>query len=90
MGNGLELGLEQVLNDAYDSEINVGLSCFWDSGWTARIGDVMNGFKGELLSAETTTDLAIVIAEDICVLFPDSFFAKKYKNILASSERMEQ
>jgi hypothetical protein len=28
----------------YDSEINFSISCFWDGGFTVKLGDEMNGF----------------------------------------------
>ncbi len=28
----------------YDSEINFSISCFWDGGFTVKIGDELNGF----------------------------------------------
>lgn len=37
--------LEEILQLYYDSEQNIELSCFWDAGWTIKIGDSYNGFK---------------------------------------------
>lgn len=31
----------------YDSEINFSISCFWDGGFTVKIGDDINGFKAD-------------------------------------------
>ncbi len=36
--------LEQVLEQMYASELNAQISCFWDNGWTVRLGDPINGF----------------------------------------------
>ena len=34
-----------VLQRLYDSEINIELSSFWDSGYTWRLGDPANGYR---------------------------------------------
>jgi hypothetical protein len=39
--------LEQMMQDLYAEEINCGISSFWDGGFTAWIGDEMNGRKAE-------------------------------------------
>lgn len=31
----------------YDHEINFSISCFWDGGFTSRLGDEMNGWGRE-------------------------------------------
>ena len=36
-----------VLSELYDSEINAGVSSFWDDGFTVWLGDRMNGLKAE-------------------------------------------
>lgn len=36
-----------IISRLYDSEINCGLSSFWDSGWVVWIGDDLNGRKAE-------------------------------------------
>lgn len=35
------------LQKLYDSEINWAIETFWDGGFTAKLGDEMNGFKAE-------------------------------------------
>ena len=39
--------LDTVMRDLYNSEINCSVSCFWDGGWTVKIGDFINGFQAE-------------------------------------------
>jgi hypothetical protein len=80
----MSLDLEDVLEDAYASEINTGIASFWDDGWAARIGDELNGYKGELIRARTTNDLALVLAVEICTQCPGSVFAEKYKERIES------
>jgi hypothetical protein len=36
-----------VLSDLYDSEINAGVSSFWDDGFIVWLGDGINGLKTE-------------------------------------------
>ncbi|HUW31136.1 MAG TPA: hypothetical protein VM223_05940, partial [Planctomycetota bacterium] len=37
------MNLTDVMSRLYDSEINCGISCFWDGGWDVWLGDDMNG-----------------------------------------------
>ncbi|MFZ2031622.1 MAG: hypothetical protein WAU68_15020 [Vitreimonas sp.] len=39
--------LTSVLSELYDSEINAGVSSFWDDGFTLWIGDELNGRQVE-------------------------------------------
>jgi hypothetical protein len=39
--------LETVLRELYAHEINIEIAGFYDSGWTVRIGDEMNGYRAE-------------------------------------------
>jgi hypothetical protein len=39
--------MSDVPQRLYDSEINFSISCFWDGGFTVKIGDDMNGFDAE-------------------------------------------
>lgn len=38
------------LQATYDLEINFELTCFWDGGFTARLGDKANGFSAPFWS----------------------------------------
>jgi len=40
----LQMSLEGVLDAAYANETNVQISCFFDDGWTIKLGDRINGF----------------------------------------------
>lgn len=42
-----DMSLSAVLRRLYDSEINCGLSSFWDGGWSVWIGDDMNGRRAD-------------------------------------------
>ena len=39
--------MEEELQKMYDSEINVDISWFWDSGIDVKLGDQMNGYDAE-------------------------------------------
>ncbi len=39
--------IHSVLNLFYEAECNLQISCFWDSGWSFKIGDELNGFTYE-------------------------------------------
>ena len=36
---------QDILQALYDSEINCRIEIFWEGGWTAWLGDDMNGFR---------------------------------------------
>lgn len=38
---------DSILQEMYDSEINFSISCFWDSGFTVKLGDDYNWYKAE-------------------------------------------
>jgi len=70
--------LEQVLKGLYASEINVILSSFWDGGYNAKIGDEMNGIKGDsTLCLLNLDDVAEWLDTEARRLYPDSDYAKK-------------
>lgn len=53
-----QVSLQDALAQLYAAEINCGVSCFWDGGWDAWIGDQMNGYKS--MSSFERADLASV------------------------------
>lgn len=51
----------EKLQKIYEAEINVEISSFFDSGWSYRIGDSVNGFRdpvriGEFENFESCVD----------------------------------
>jgi len=69
--------LAWVMVAAYQSEINYSISCFWDGGWTLKIGDEQNGFRSSSVY-DTVGDLERDMPKEICRLYPKSRFAKEY------------
>ena len=67
-----------ILQQLHNSEINCGVKCFWDSCWTAWIGDDMNGIKTETNAPKTFEDCEIWLRDEAMRLFPDSDFAKSH------------
>ena len=65
-----------ILQQLHDSEINCGVKCFWDSCWTAWIGDDMNGIKSENTGLENFARCEMWLREEALRLFPNSAFAK--------------
>jgi len=37
----------EMLKELYHREVNFSLTTFWDSGYTAKLGDELNGFVAE-------------------------------------------
>lgn len=67
-----------VLQELYDSEINVRIVSFWDDGYSISLGDEMNGFKAEFNTQDWAEAEEWLISE-ACRIWPDSVFAKKCK-----------
>lgn len=67
----------QVLQDVYDSEINLTLGWFWDGGINLVIGDDMNGVR-HADHFDTMEGLVIWLTQELPRLYPDSEFAKKW------------
>jgi len=64
-----------ILQQIYDSEINFEITTFWDGGFTARLGDNMNGFKAEN-TLDTFQDAVKFLAISAKNHYPESAFAK--------------
>jgi hypothetical protein len=68
------MDLAAELQRIYDSEINMEIGWFWDSGIDVRLGDEMNGY----LAAENVGSVAEILPwlqEAIAHFFPDSTYA---------------
>ena len=66
-----------ILTDLYASEIDFSLTCLWDGGFTARLGDELNGFKGEY-NCYTITEATEFLRYQAILSYPKSEFAEKY------------
>lgn len=69
--------LTEVLKALYASEINVEISCFWDSGWAVRLGDEMNGFKAQD-TIDTIDDVPRWLIQQAKAFYPNSQFAARF------------
>ena len=69
----------EILDALHDSEINCRLECFFDSGWTAWLGDEMNGFRIAPVPAPNFAACVIELAEQVCAIYPQSKFAEYYR-----------
>lgn len=67
-----------VMQDLYDSEINVATESFFDGGWHVRIGDQQNGFTTETIQM-TWSDVESWLSEQAIARYPNSDFAIKYR-----------
>jgi hypothetical protein len=84
--------LLKTLGELYDSEINAGMSSFWDNGFTVWIGDALNGrhtertfWHAERRAPDTFktwdglwTAAAEWLHEEAVRLYPRSEYAKRY------------
>ena len=71
------MNLEEILQDLYDSEINVVISWLWDGGIDVQLGDELNGCKAEG-KVSTFAEAAAWLRDEACKYYPDSGFARKY------------
>jgi hypothetical protein len=69
-----------IFQELYDSEINFSVSCFWDGGFTVKLGDDMNGWK-----AETNVDdwraVNTWLRAEAVKAYPGSAFEKKWRGL---------
>jgi hypothetical protein len=69
--------LQDTLRALYDSEVNFSITCMWDGGIEAKLGDEMNGFV-----AERTFFIADIsrigpwLTDEAIRIWPESSFAK--------------
>lgn len=77
--------MEAILNDLYDSEINVQIECAWDSGWYAAFGNSYEGFK-ESINLDRLRDVLEWLVVTACKLYPGSTFAKKWQYATCQTE----
>lgn len=72
--------MEKIFQKVYDSEINFEISCFFDTGFKIRLGDKVNGFKGEC-EVENWSEISKALHNLIIKHLPDSEYSKKYKEV---------
>ena len=70
--------MKNLLEQLYKSEINLQIDWFWDSGFSIRIGDEMNGFDAEF-SSDDLQECIEWVEKKAKELYPESEFAKEYK-----------
>lgn len=58
----------------YDSEINFSICCFWDDGFTVKLGDDMNGFCAET-QVRTFADALTWLDQEARKQYPTSLYA---------------
>lgn len=68
--------MSTVLKDLYDSEINIMISTFWDSGYDIKLGDPMNGYPAHT-NVDTWEEVEAWFEEQALKHFPGSVFAMK-------------
>lgn len=75
--------MEKLLQDIYNSEINIRIEWFWDWGFDLYIWDEMNWYKETPMKDNnhfsTLDELCNYLKVRLCELYPNSSFAKKYK-----------
>lgn len=79
------INLQKVLQEAYNSEINIEISCFWDGGWTVSLGDHINGYKETDIMLKAN-EIADTIHRMILRHYPDSDYAKKASLLKAKKD----
>jgi len=67
-----------VMQDLYDSEINVETESFFDGGWVVRIGDKKNGSVVETIR-ESWLEVEAWLTTQAIERFPNSDFAISYR-----------
>lgn len=71
------MDLIDILQRLYQSEINAGLSSFWDGGFTVFLGDKMNGCKAEkVFESRNLKQASEWLHTNALKYYPDSEYAK--------------
>lgn len=60
----------EILTQLYDSEINWRISCFFDAGYKAELGDDINGFSVGAQCFDTLLEAAQWLAEQAVEYYP--------------------
>ena len=71
----------ELLQALYDSEINFGISCFWDGGFDVSLGDDMNGYK-DVTNVDSIESAAYWLGVTAIKYYPQSKFAREWKGKL--------
>jgi hypothetical protein len=80
----LSMNLQEAMMQLYWSEINCGVSSFWDGGWDVWIGDEMNGIKSKTGFDRSNLHLAAVwLINEAVRLYPKSLLAQMHARGLA-------
>lgn len=69
--------MSDVLERLYKSEINCGLSSFWDGGWAAWLGDERNGVRAREDGFRTVAEALEWLSDAAANAYPESDFAKE-------------
>ena len=75
----LTFDISNILQDIYDSEINLTISWFWDEGINIVIGDNTNGIR-KARNFDTIRQALSYLAVAVSEMYPDSDFARKWTN----------
>lgn len=67
--------LHAIPQRLHDSEINFSVSCFWDSQWTAKLGDETNGFDAETTALSSYDEALVWLDGEARKRYPDSVYA---------------
>ena len=62
--------MTEELQKLYDAEINFSISTFWDAGFTAKIGDEINGFVAQA-NFDTAEEAIAWVIEKAKELYPE-------------------
>lgn len=73
----ITVDVTNILQDIYDSEINITISWFWDMGINVDIGDAINGIKDEN-NFDTIIEAMGWLCQRLAELYPESDFAQKW------------
>ena len=69
------MNLEEILQDLYDSEINVAISWLWDGGIDVGLGDELNGYDADG-QVRTVAEAAAWLRDEACRLYPEVICAR--------------
>lgn len=71
------MNLHDVMRNLYASEINCGVSSFWDGGWRVWLGDELNGVVAHIEGCDTPQEAAQWLDSEARRQYPQSDYAKR-------------
>jgi hypothetical protein len=79
--------IDRVLQELHDSEINGGISWFYDGCWRVVLGDKLNGYDAAA-PVSSIEEAVEWLVKNAIWQYPNSVFADKYRHLVPDPDRL--